>query len=195
MSKIHNFFLRLSNKKVLLILFILVVLLVIIPDFIKVPVGPLKFEEYSHGIKMIDMTTNYSPSTVYNMVENYGAKARNYYIYVMEPFDVLVPAIMGLFLAGTITLLFKKANKHKLVLLLQVIPLLGWVFDYLENIGVITILVNYPHKLITVVKAANLFTTAKGIFDTAGICIVCIGLILWVYDKTLRPRHQNKTVT
>jgi hypothetical protein len=183
MSKLSKSIKRISNLRTFFILLAAVIILIIVPDFFKTPISPLKFEEYSRGLKMLDMTINYSPEDAYNLIENYGKQAIAYYLYVMQPFDVLIPAILGLFLCVTITLLLRNIIKDKYLTIIYIFPIIGWLLDYMENVGVITMLINYPSRIIIVARITNLFTIIKAIFSTVNIIIICISILVNIFYK------------
>jgi hypothetical protein len=189
MSKLSKTIQRISNIRTFFILLAAVIILIIVPDFFKTPISPLKFEEYSHGLKMLDMTINYSPENAYNLIDNYGKQAISYYLYVMEPFDVLIPAIFGLFLCVASTLLLRNMIKEKYLTIIYIFPILGWLFDYMENVGVITMLTNYPTRLISVARITNLFTSAKALFSTLSIFIICISILVNVFNKNVKKKQ------
>lgn len=191
MSKLSQVIQRISNLRMFFILLAAVIILIVIPDFFKVPISPLRFEEYSHGLKMLDMTVNYSPEDAYNLIENYGRQAITYYLYVMEPFDVLIPAAMGLFLCVTSTVALRNIMKAKYLTIIYIFPILGWLFDYMENAGVIVMLTNYPSRLIFVARITNLFSVAKSIFDTVSILIICIGIFIKTFNKYKKCSRCN----
>jgi len=192
MKKISQAILKISNLKVFLILLAAVIVLVIVPDFVKIPISNLKFEEYSHGIKMLDLTAHYTPEQAYSLLDNYGAQARNYYLYFMEPLDVFVPAIMGLILSVSATLIYKRIIKEKHLIFIQIVPLMGWLFDYLENIGVITMLINYPARLFSVARVTNIFTNAKNLFNMASIIILFLGLVILGLKTIFRKKSNSR---
>jgi hypothetical protein len=101
----------------------------------------------------------------------------------MEPFDVLIPAVMGLFLCVTSTLVLRNVMKAKYLTIIYIFPILGWLLDYMENAGVIVMLTNYPSRIILAAKITNLFTMAKSIFDTVSILIICIGIFIKTFNK------------
>ncbi len=183
MRKLSQIIQRISNLRTFFILLAAVIILIIVPDFFKTPISPLKFEEYSHGLKMLDMTINYSPEVAYNLIEKYGKQAIEYYLYVMEPFDVLIPALMGLFLCVTCTILLRNIIKSKYLSIIYIFPISGWLFDYMENAGVITMLTKYPSRIDLVARITNLFTMTKSILGTVSIIIICFGTLANVFYK------------
>jgi hypothetical protein len=139
---------------------------------------------------MLDMTINYSPEDAYNLIGNYGKQAISYYLYVMEPFDVLIPALMGLFICVTCTVILRNIVNNKYLTIIYVSSTLGCLLDYMENVGVITMLTNYPSKLVIVARITNLITMAKSILSTVNILIVCFSTLVYVFHKYLRKRSR-----
>ena len=78
-------------------------------------------------------------SDLYQMAEAYGQQGRQAYIRARFTFDLVWPIAYGLFLTTAISWLLSKAlpdgsRWH----LLNIAPVLGMLFDYLENIGAST---------------------------------------------------------
>jgi len=62
--------------------------------------------------------------------------------------------------------------------MLNVVPLGAWLFDWLENINIVTMLSLYPSKPAIVAQLASLCTTIKWSFGGVGITLVLIGLVM-----------------
>jgi hypothetical protein len=75
----------------------------------------------------------------------------------------------------------------------QKLSLLGplvMVVDYLENAGIVTMLLSYPRQLDGVAQAANVFTVTKSFLTWPELILMLIGLLGWVgkiiYSKVSR---------
>jgi hypothetical protein len=75
----------------------------------------------------------------------------------------------------------------------QKLPLLGpivMIVDYLENAGIVTLLLSYPRRLDIVAQAANMFTVAKFALSQVELILIAIGLLGWL-GKTVYTRVRS----
>jgi hypothetical protein len=66
------------------------------------------------------------------------------------------------------------------------LPLFSGLFDYFENIGIITMLNSYPDNSIILTKATNVFSVLKSSFTTIYFIILTIFLIVFGRSKLLQ---------
>ena len=60
--------------------------------------------------------------------------------------------------------------------------------DFQENIGILTMIVNYPEQMYTVAKVTNIFTMAKWGFMITTLVMILFGLVaLAVSNKAPGP--------
>ena len=88
---------------------------------------------------------SFDPSLIYQIVDDYGANGRAYYIWQRWTFDLIWPLVYGLPLFATLNRFIQpKLNFRKWIVLL---PLFATLLDYLENI-IFTLLVTlYPTEI------------------------------------------------
>ena len=70
---------------------------------------------------------------------------------------------------------------------LALLPLLGMLFDYLENISIVILLSYYPQKIVGVAYFGGVATFCKWIFLFSGMGVILVGLIAWAVSG-LRKR-------
>lgn len=138
-----------------------------------------KIEAASGGMGPIDLQLFYTPGKVYSMVAAYGEAGRASYRIVELTADIIYPIVYTLFFALLITWLFQRGfAKDNRMQKLNVIPLGAWLFDLLENIGIVSMLSLYPSTPAGLAWITVLFTLVKWLFAAASIVLTLIGLVM-----------------
>ncbi len=103
-------------------------------------------EAVSQGAGSPDMSYFYSSADLYNMAETYGAEGRAAYIRARFTFDLVFPLTYLFFLATSISWVMLRAapDANSRWRLLNLFPVFGALFDYLENISASVVMLNYP---------------------------------------------------
>jgi hypothetical protein len=139
---------------------------------------------YSDGLGPLDLQFSYSPDTAYSMVEGYGEEGRSFYRMIDLTVDVIYPIVTLFLFAGLIIFTYSRAFPDRPVLKnLALVSVVGTLFDFLENVGVVIMLSTYPNRMDVVAQLTSLFTTAKWIFAVGGMLIAAIGLIAWLIKR------------
>ena len=138
-----------------------------------------------------DLLFFYSPQTLYEMAEAYGAQGRAEYIHGHLTFDVIWPLIYTAFLITGISWAFgritgpgshwRRAN---------LVPLVGILFDFSENLSTSWVVYRYPHPADFAAYLAAFSTAGKWIFAALGVLLMFIGLVgvLW---QVIRPPSRG----
>ncbi len=129
--------------------------------------------------------TNISPDTsffytsqkLYEIAESYGEVGRAYYIRSRFTFDIIWPIVYLFFLVTMITFLFKGS--------LHLIPFIGVLFDYLENLGASYVMFRYPLDTGFIATITPMFTLLKWIFIYISFGLILAGLVRLIYRKLL----------
>lgn len=173
-------------------LIIMVILFVIIPDFYPhSPIGPYAFRQHANNKPLLDMAVNYSPQYAYSLIGDYGHNGRAYYVSQSLTLDLLIPLLMFLLIGSSLYFICRN-NRLKLhVYQFMLIPFLGMLFDYLENIAVIAMISNYPKQIMYLPVIANAFSLAKGLFGLLGI-VLTLALFVAVLIRKCFIRMKNR---
>ena len=134
----------------------------------------------------IDLEFFYTPDKVYEMVASYGEYGRIFYRNVELTVDIIYPIIYTLFFGLFITWLFQRgfATESKLQVL-NVVPFGAWLFDLLENLGIVGMLSIYPATPALLAWLTAIFTLIKWLFAGASIILMVIGIIATI-SKALK---------
>jgi len=126
------------------------------------PQQATKAAQESGGVDSPDTSFFYTPDDLYRMAESYGAQGRQAYIRARFTFDLAWPLVYTLFLVTAISWVFSKAfTPHSCWQRANLAPLLGALFDYLENLSTSLVMGRYPAQTAVVDLLAPLFTALK----------------------------------
>jgi hypothetical protein len=111
-----------------------------------------------------DTSFFYSPADLFQMAEEFGSAGRQSYIRSRWTFDLLFPLVYVSFLAVGISWFSKTlGNPPKIYAFINVLPVLGGVFDYLENSGASLLMGQYPVHIPGVALLTAVFSAIKWI--------------------------------
>ena len=120
-----------------------------------------------------------TPAKLFAMVESYGEFGRPFYRNTELTVDILHPIIytlaFGLFISWLFQRGFKSDSKMQK---LNVIPLGAWLFDLLENLGIVATLSAFPAQLTAIAWLTTIFTMIKWIFVGASVLLIVVGLVM-----------------
>ena len=167
-----------SGKKILG-LFILTNVVYLFMLFVTIP----KTMAFSNGMKLLDMLpTGYNRDYVNLLFKTLGENGREIYLTNQLPVDMIYPLLFGLSYSLLLAYFLKKLNKLKSPFTyLCLLPIIAGISDYLENIGIITMLNSYPDLTETTVKATNIFSVIKStstsiFFITLIVILITLGI-------------------
>jgi len=147
-------------------------------------------KEFAGDAGSPDMSFFYSAADLYQMAEAYGEQGREAYVRARFTFDLIWPLVYTLFLATAISWLFNKAfvpdSRWQRV---NLAPVLGALFDYLENVSTATVMGRYPDQTAVVDVLAPAFTLLKWVFVGGSFVLLLTGVVaaLWQW-----ARERNK---
>jgi hypothetical protein len=150
----------------------ILLLLVVVLGF-NVGVFPLaasRIDSQSRGILPLDLRFGYSPDTAYAVMSAYGAGGRRAYLWTELTADVLYPIAYALFLSLSVAYLFERARPGSVVARhATLLPFAALVADYVENAGIIVMLVRYPQRSDPLVRLTSVITCVKWVLFVAAI--------------------------
>lgn len=178
---------NISGGKVL-IFFILTNLIYVFMLTITIP----KTMEFSDGMKLLDMMpTGYNSEYIQTLFSTLGEDGRGVYLFNQIPVDMIYPFLFGISYCLLIAYFLKKLNKfNSLFFYLCLLPVIAGLVDYLENIGIIIMLNNYPNLSQISMTTTNIFSIVKSMATTIYFVALIITLII-LGIKTIRERKTS----
>jgi hypothetical protein len=179
-DKIISFLSRFANGKSIIIFLVTFIFI----NAVVLSWAGAQIAAYSGGVGPIDLQFSYTPDTVYSMVAAYGEEGRSFYRMIDLTVDVVYPIVTLLLFAGLIIFTYSRAFPDRPALKnLALVSVVGTLFDFLENAGVVTMLSIYPNRIDIIAQLSSLFTTAKWIFAVGGMGIAAVGLVAWLIKR------------
>ena len=133
-----------------------------------------KMQAQVPGISVLDLGFGYSAEAAYSdYLDKYTDIVRTLCLQA-ECVDLVYPCVYGLFFACLTTLVWKNTRFEYL----NVVPFFATFFDYFENIGVFTLLLSLPSKLLLVASMTSVFGLIKWSFATVSTLAFLVGLVL-----------------
>jgi hypothetical protein len=129
-----------------------------------------------------DLALLYSRGDLYRWAEAYGEQGRRDYVRARFTFDVAWPLVYTFFLVTAISWLcgkaFQPGSRWQLA---NLAPVLGMMFDFLENIATSLVMWRFPQPTPVLDSLAGVFTLLKWGFIAAsfGLLLAALGAAVW----------------
>ena len=151
---------------------------------IVMPGQQAKIAAGSGGTMPIDLQMFYTPEKVYGMIASYGEEIRASYRLFELTGDIIYPIVYTLFFSLAITWLFQRgfasnSSMHKY----NVLPFGAWLFDLLENLGIVGMLSAYPSTPAALAWASAIFTLIKWLFVLPTAILLLVGLVMAIKNR------------
>ncbi|MDD5142052.1 hypothetical protein [Methanoregula sp.] len=145
------------------------------------PFGIAELKSITGGVGILDMEVFYTPEQAYAFLAAMGEAGRSFELTRIIPLDHLVPLFYALFLSTLITWILHRwlpaeSGWHRL----NVVPVIGALFDYLENLGIIAMLLAYPMEMYSVAQITMAATLLKFGFSVLAGIILLVAFAGWM---------------
>ena len=128
--------------------------------------------------------TGYGPTQAAALLEALGGDGRDYYLRRQLALDTLYPAMLALTMIATICWLGQRMPNRKIVRFGIAFSLASALFDYVENLGILTMIWNWPDVSVPLVYATSSATILKSVSTTLAVL-----LVLWMgFNWVRKPR-------
>lgn len=132
----------------------------------------------NNSVMPLDLMFFYTPQQAFEMMDRYGEAGRSIYLKIELTADIIYPIIYTLFYGLLLSWLFQRAFKPDYKMQTwNVMPVGAWLFDMLENTGILSMLMTYPSKPEIVAWLTMLFGSLKWGFFAITIGLVLVGLV------------------
>jgi hypothetical protein len=146
------------------------------------PQQATKAEQETGSSDSPDTSFFYASSDLYRMAEEYGERGRQAYVEARFTFDLVWPLVYTLFLTMGISWVFSKAfGSDSRWQRANLAPLLGALFDYLENLSTSLVMLRYPEQTAVVDALAPVFTALKWLFLGVSFLLLFGGVVIAVW--------------
>ena len=187
LTRFSDYLIRTASGRILIILFVVFIL----TTSVIFPLVSSLIEDPAGELESIDTKLYYSPAEFYEIIEPYGDQGRRVYALSHLTADVLFPLVYAFFFGLLIAYIFPRAfSVDSWVQRLNLAPFLLLIFDLIENISVVILLLVYPTQLQGVARFAGMITSLKWVIAGITVALPVIGAIVWLYNSQ-RGRSQG----
>lgn len=180
---------KLSTGKIVLVLFIITNLVYVLMVAYSLP----KTAAHAQGMALLDMMpSGYDLAYVQELFTALGEEGRQTYLYLQLPIDMLYPLLFALCYSLLLVWLIKKIGKqHTRLLYASYLPFIAAAADYLENIGIITLLHQFPDITRRSVEMVSRTSVVKSSSTSAYFVVVLIVLLAFARQKYLKRKTNT----
>jgi len=156
------------------------------------PFGVAELKSITGGVGILDMEVFYTPEQAYAFLAAMGDGGRAFELTHIVPLDLFVPFFYGLFLSTFISWLLHRwlpaeSRWHRL----NVIPVIGALFDYLENLGIVAMLLAWPAEMYSVAQITMAATLLKFGFSVLAGIVVLGAIAGWIMTALRKNRGTS----
>lgn len=182
MTKFLHSLKKLASGRTVFILFIITMSVYLLMLLYSIPL----VESFAPDTALFDLSpSGYSYQHALSLLEELGNEGRQHYLSLQLPLDFIYPGLFAVSYTLLLIWLFSKSVKDtSKAFYLAFIPVLGGLFDYLENIYIIRMINSFPDLSAGLVQVASTFTLLKSIFTTIFFLLLFIGFASFVFTKT-----------
>lgn len=151
------------------------------------PAQSERAETYARNAPSPDTSLFYSASDLYDAAQAYGEQGRRAYVRSRFTFDLIWPLVYTGFLSTAISWVYGRAfAAGSWWRLANLVPVLGGLFDVLENISTSIVMLRYPDRTAVVDLLAPIFTLVKWILVGGGFALLLAGVLLglWLWARS-----------
>jgi hypothetical protein len=132
----------------------------------------------NNSVMPLDLMFFYTPAQAFEMMDKYGEAGRSIYLRIELTADIIYPIIYTLFFGLLLSWLFQRAFKPESPMQKwNVMPVGAWLFDMLENAGIVSMLMMYPSQPAIMAWLTMLFGSLKWAFFVLTMGLVLVGLV------------------
>jgi hypothetical protein len=180
LRKISHYFINISKTRVTMLALVLFLLFVIF----VLPGQSAAAKGYSGEAGSPDLSLFYSSNDIYHMAEQFGEIGRRAYVQARFSFDLIFPIVYGFFLITSNSWLLEKLTHAQSYLrILNIAPVFGIFFDFLENISASIVISRFPMNSHVFANLAPFFTFTKWVFVGGSFGLLLIMGLIYLFKK------------
>jgi len=167
LNKIRN---RVTGRKLITVTVIFVVLIVVMNILAAILTQ-------STGVQLLDYALDDTHSKGYETIGKLGSDGRNFYLILLS-IDFLFPVVYMIFGVSLLGYLLNRfATKDSLLNLLILLPVLGMLCDWVENVMIVSMINIFPNELPWLADIGSVSTKLKFMFLGATLLLA---FVLWL---------------
>ena len=146
----------------------------------------------SEEIGSPDLSIYYSADELHRMAEGYGESGRDAYIRARFTFDLIWPLVYTFFLVAAISWIYQRIIPAESPWrVINLLPVLGMIGDYLENISTSIVMYRYPMETPFLDWMSGIFTALKWVLIGGSFIGLLVGGVLLVWQLISKHRGSS----
>lgn len=180
----------LSNGKTVLIFFVLSTLVYFLMMTFTIP----NLAGIANGMKILDlMPEGYDKQYVDSLFTALGENGRHAYLYYQIPLDLIFPLLYGVGFCLLFAFFLRKINQlTSPFFYFSFLPLIAAISDFIENIGIITMLTQFPNYSEETVTITSTISFLKS--STTTIYFIALIFLLVAFGVQYVKSKRSETV-
>jgi len=136
--------------------------------------------QHAPGMQLFDLSpAGYSHQDAMTLLDALGDAGREAYLYRQLPLDALFPGLFAISGCLMLAWLFAKCFRpESAIFYLCLIPVAAGLFDYLENVCIVRMLITYPHVTELNDMLSSSMTILKSLLTTLHILLLIAATLL-----------------
>lgn len=189
-TRLRNLIVYYSSGKTVLVFFVLSGIFYTTMLAFTIP----KVSAFANGMKILDMIPEgYDKDYVDTLFAALGENGRFTYLYNQIPLDLIFPALFGIGFCLLFAFILRKINLLKSpYFYFSFLPLIASISDYVENIGIITMLRQFPNYSDETVTITSTFSFLKS--STTTIYFIALIFLLVAFGVQYVKSKRSETV-
>ena len=175
MSRFHQAVERCATGRLLVVLALILAVVMMSVQAFDAPWSLVRLKHMTGGVSILDMQFHYSAQGAQDLLTALGPDGRSFYLWrILAALDVVLPALFAAVLTVAMAVSFRgSVDERSPWRLVQWLPLIAALLDYVENVLIATLLVDFPTAHPAVAAAAGWTTTAKQLAYVTSV-VVCL---------------------
>lgn len=168
-----GFMQRKASGKNVILLFVITMAVYLLMLLVTIP----RVQSYAPDATLFDLSpTGYTHSQALTLLEALGQAGRDAYLFPQLTLDFVYPGLFAICFSLMLVWVYsKRVQPQSNLWYLAMLPALGGLFDYAENILIIRMLSSFPDVTDGVVFTASAFTVLKSAFSTVSFLFLGLG--------------------
>jgi len=181
MERLIRLLQKYATGKVVLVLFTLTVAVYLAMLLYSIPA----VVSFAPDMMLFDLSpAGYTFEYAAALLEALGSEGRATYLTTQLPLDFFYPGLFAVTYSLLLTWLFLKGADHSSkVYYFSLVPIAAGLFDYIENVLIVSMINSFPDISPTIAELASIFTILKSIFSAFFIVLFFWGLFLFLKEK------------
>jgi hypothetical protein len=155
-----------------------------------------RVQSYAPDTALFDLSpTGYTHAQALNLLQSLGHAGREAYLFPQLALDFVYPGLFAIcFSMMMIWVYSKRFHSQSKLWCLAMLPALGGIFDYVENILIIRMIKTFPDVTEGLVSVSSGFTLLKSAFSTASFLLLAFGFALLLKNHLMAsPQKETQS--